>query len=229
MLNADKNIFVKKRKTLLDNLKNDGSVDDMISIARIIEYQQILRFENTRFKKFKFPKIDSGKKLIDKWLEKIDLKVSLKDYDDLIDLSFFMLLSIEERIAISRSEREKNIQVNEIPLKKIEKLAEDKELLKWLKVDEVLLSDRIVFLKSWVDEHKYGSRASHYLIRPFLSGLRTVHENLESREESSKEKKLNFLELFRIFDFDDYKHIDTHSALNRINQFYSSIPYSLDT
>ena len=107
MLNADKNIFVKKRKTFLDNLKNDGSVDDMISIARIIEYQQILRFENTRFKKFKFPKIDSGKKLIDKWLEKIDLKVSLKDYDDLIDLSFFMLLSIEERIAISRSEREK--------------------------------------------------------------------------------------------------------------------------
>ena len=123
MLNADKNIFVKKRKTLLDNLKNDGSVDDMISIARIIEYQQLLRFENTRFKKFKFPKIDSGKKLIDKWLEKIDLKVSLKDYDDLIDLSFFMLLSIEERIAISRSEREKNIQVNEIPLKKIEKAA----------------------------------------------------------------------------------------------------------
>ena len=82
MLNADKNIFVKKRKTLLDNLKNDGSVDDMISIARIIEYQQILRFENTRFKKFKFPKIDSGKKLIDKWLEKIDLKVSLKDYEN---------------------------------------------------------------------------------------------------------------------------------------------------
>ena len=162
MLNADKNIFVKKRKTLLDNLKNDGSVDDMISIARIIEYQQILRFENTRFKKFKFPKIDSGKKLIDKWLEKIDLKVSLKDYDDLIDLSFFMLLSIEERIAISRSEREKNIQVNEIPLKKIEKAAEDKELLKWLKVDEVLLSDNIDWLKRWVDEYKYGSRASHY-------------------------------------------------------------------
>ena len=229
MLNADKNIFVKKRKTLLDNLKNDGSVDDMISIARIIEYQQILRFENTRFKKFKFPKIDSGKKLIDKWLEKIDLKVSLKDYDDLIDLSFFMLLSIEERIAISRSEREKNIQVNEIPLKKIEKAAEDKELLKWLKVDEVLLSDRIDWLKRWVDEYKYGSRASHYLIRPFFYGLGTVHANLESREESSKEKKLNFLELFRIFDFDDYKHIDTHSALNRINQFYSSIPYSLDT
>ncbi len=44
-------------------------------------------------------------------LEKIDLKVSLKDYDELIDLSFFMMLSIEERIAISRSEREKNIQV----------------------------------------------------------------------------------------------------------------------
>ena len=227
MLNADKNIFVKKRKTLLDNLKNDGSGDDMISIARIIEYQQILRFENTRFKKFKFPKIDSGKKLIDKWLEKIDLKVSLKDYDDLIDLSFFMLLSIEERIAISRSEREKNIQVNEIPLKKIEKAAEDKELLKWLKVDEVLLSDRIVFLKSWVDEHKYGSRASHYLIRAFFYGLGTVHANLESRDESSKEKKLNFIELFRIFNFDDYKHIDIHSALNRINQLYPYIPHSL--
>ena len=229
MLNADKNIFVKKRKILIDNLKNDGSIDDMISIARIIEYQQILRLENTRFKKFKFPKIDSGKKLIDKWLEKIDLKVSLKDYDDLIDLSFFMMLSIEERIAISRSEREKNIQVNEIPLKKIEKAAEDKELLKLLKVDKVLLSNRIDFLKSWVNEYKYGSRASHYSIRPFYYGLGTVHANLESREESSKEKKLNFLELFRIFDFEDYKHIDTHSDLNRINQFYSSIPYSLDT
>ena len=99
----------------------------------------------------------------------------------------------------------------------------------FLLVLQLLVFHRIVFLKSWVDEHKYGSRASHFLIRPFLSGLRTVHENLESREESSKEKKLNFLELFRIFDFDDYKHIDTHSALNRINQFYSSIPYSLDT
>ena len=138
-----------------------------------------------------------------------------------------MMLSIEERIAISRSEREKNIQVNEIPLKKIEKAAEDKELLKWLKVDEVLLSDRIDWLKGWVDEYKYGSRASHYLIRAFFYGLGTVHANLESRDESSKEKKLNFIELFRIFNFDDYKHIDIHSALNRINQLYPYIPHSL--
>jgi hypothetical protein len=223
MLHDTLKYFLNKHKELSKVFSLNDKQDNFL-ISRIIELQQVLR-PSDEFETLQFPNREKGALLLNEWEKKAELTIPEKDLDDIIDLSFFLMLPHDELIDLSRQHRKHNISRNKTLAKKIESVLNDKELLRWLKRCDLNVRLLEIFQggEEGMIEQYSSTRASTYNIRPFLYGLWDVQLLMKDLEISEKHKKINLIELFKIFKFNDFHVIDMPIAINRINQYYDMI------